>query len=79
MFPGALSDPPAKPIRIYMTSGSADGSSFGVNNDAADNLMAAGYHYRYRPSEDVHAPPTAAAADYADALRWLWRGYTAGQ
>jgi enterochelin esterase family protein len=79
LFPGALSEGPAKPIRIYLTSGSGDGSSFGVNNDAADNLMALSYHFRYGSSEDVHAPPSAAASDYPDALRWLWRGYTAGQ
>jgi enterochelin esterase family protein len=79
LFPGALSEGPAKPIRIYLTSGSGDDSSFGVNNDAANNLEQLGYHYRYGSSEDVHAPPSAASSDYPDALRWLWRGYTAGQ
>ena len=23
----------------------------------------------------IHFPPAAAAADFPDALRWLWRGY----
>ncbi len=76
-FPGALLDAPVKPARIYLTAGSND-EARGANDQAAENLMTMGYHYRYRPSEDVHAPPTAAASDYADALRWLWRGYSAG-
>jgi enterochelin esterase family protein len=77
-FPDALLEPPAKPLRIYHMSGSNDAESFGSNNDAAENLATMGYHYRYRPGEDVHYPPAAAAADFPDALRWLWRGYSAG-
>jgi hypothetical protein len=37
--------------------------------------MMMGYHYRYLQVMDVHAPPSAAASDFPDALRWLWRGY----
>jgi hypothetical protein len=40
-------------------------------------LQGLGYHDRYRPGEDVHYPPHAAMADFANALRWLWRGYKA--
>ncbi|HVJ20986.1 MAG TPA: hypothetical protein VM686_36500, partial [Polyangiaceae bacterium] len=77
-FPDALLEAPAKPLRIYHMSGSNDPESFGANNEAAENLASMNYHYRYRPGEDVHYPPAAAAADYPDALRWLWRGYSAG-
>ncbi len=80
VFPGAFLDvDPPKPLRIYHTAGSQDdGNATGPNSQLAENLMTMGYHYRYRPSEDVHYPPAAAAADYPDALRWLWRNYDAG-
>jgi enterochelin esterase family protein len=77
-FPDALLQTPVKPLRIYHMSGSNDSESFDSNNQAAENLETMGYHYRYRPGEDVHYPPSAAAADFPDALRWLWRGYGAG-
>jgi enterochelin esterase family protein len=71
---------PAKPLRIYHLAGTQDMGGFKAANDAAAKIFEAkGYHYRYRPGEDVHAPPTAAASDFPDALRWLWRGYSAGR
>jgi enterochelin esterase family protein len=70
---------PAKPLRIYHMAGTQDLGGFKDANDSAAEIFAElGYHYRYRPGEDAHAPPSAAAADFPDALRWLWRGYTAG-
>ena len=76
-FPAALlTVRPPKPLRIYLLSGTQDLRDwFAQNNQAAKDLAAMGYHYRYRPGTDIHFPPAAAAADLADALRWLWRGY----
>ncbi len=83
-FPGTPSFPnafnsvtPAKPIRITMLSGTMDlGGWFAANNNAAMILKAKGYHYRYRPGQDNHVPPLAAINEFANALRWLWRGYS---
>jgi enterochelin esterase family protein len=71
---------PAKPLRIYHLAGTQDEPGFrGANDSAAKIFMMMGYHYRYKQVEDVHAPPSAAANDFPDALRWLWRGYSAGR
>ncbi|HVZ71153.1 MAG TPA: alpha/beta hydrolase-fold protein [Polyangia bacterium] len=71
---------PAKPLRIYHLAGTHDlGGFYDANNQAAKDFMMLGYHYRYRPGQDNHFPPLAASADFPDALRWLWRGYSAGQ
>jgi enterochelin esterase family protein len=79
MFPDAFdTDEPAKPLRIYHLSGTNDLGGWKPSNDSAAEIFAAqGYHYRYRPGEDNHYPPRAAIADFPDALRWLWRGYSA--
>jgi len=78
-FPDEFNTAPAKPLRIYHLSGTQDLGGFKAANDkAAMILQQLGYHYRYRPGEDIHYPPKAAMADFADALRWLWRGYKAG-
>ncbi|HEY0710951.1 MAG TPA: alpha/beta hydrolase-fold protein, partial [Polyangia bacterium] len=67
---------PPKPIRVYHMAGTRDlGGWLAANNQAAMNFKQMGYHHRYRPGEDIHYPPTAAAADFPDALRWLWRAY----
>jgi enterochelin esterase-like enzyme len=78
-FPAALlTVKPPKPLRVYLLSGTQDLRDwFAQNNEAAKDLAAMGYHSRYRPGTDIHFPPAAAAADFADALRWLWRGYRA--
>lgn len=72
-----LTEETPKPLRIYHLSGTNDiGSFYPENNKAAEIFEMLGYHYRYRPGEDQHYPPKAAMADFPDALRWLWRGYT---
>jgi hypothetical protein len=48
---------------------------YNANNEAAKDFMMLGYHYRYRPGTDIHAPPHAGIADFPNAMRWLWRGY----
>ncbi|HEX3696606.1 MAG TPA: alpha/beta hydrolase-fold protein [Polyangia bacterium] len=83
-FPGEPTFPsvfntvkPPKPIRITMLSGTMDDPGwFAANNNAAMVLKTNGYHYRYRPGMDNHTPPLAAINEFADAMRWLWRGYT---
>jgi enterochelin esterase family protein len=78
-FPKAiLGVSPAKPLRVYHLSGTADLPGwFAANNQAQMDFAMMGYHYRYRPGTGAHFPPAAAAADFPDALRWLWRGYHA--
>ena len=71
-----LTEPTAKPLRIYHLSGTMDLGGFKAANDKAAMIFAQlKYHYRYRPGQDQHYPPKAAMADFPDALRWLWRGY----
>jgi enterochelin esterase-like enzyme len=78
-FPDLFNTAPAKPLRIYHTAGTMDLGGYRAANDkAAMILQALHYHDRYRQTTDVHYPPHAAMADFAEALRWLWRGYTAG-
>jgi hypothetical protein len=47
-----------------------------ANDNMAEALSEMGYHYRYMRGTGAHYPPVQAQADYPDALRWLWRGYT---
>ncbi len=76
-FPAAINAEPQKPLRVYLLSSPNDlGGWFDANNDAAAALEAKGYHYRYRTGSGMHYPPTQAVADYPEALRWMWRGYT---
>jgi len=83
-FGGAITFPnefnkvtPPKPLRITMLSGTMDlGGWFAANNNAATILKAKGYHYRYRPGQDNHVPPLAAINEFANAMRWQWRGYS---
>jgi enterochelin esterase family protein len=73
-----LTEPNAKPLRIYHLSGTQDLGGFKAANDKAAMIFAQlHYHYRYRPGQDQHYPPKAAMADFPNALRWLWRGYKA--
>jgi enterochelin esterase-like enzyme len=75
-----LTVPTPKPLRIYHLAGTKDLGGFKAANDqAAEDFAQLGYHYRYRPGEDNHYPPKAAMADFPEAMRWLWRGYKAGQ
>jgi enterochelin esterase-like enzyme len=79
VFPATiLTVKPPKPLRVYQLSGTHDLRDwFQQNNQAAQDLATMGYHHRYRSGTDIHFPPAAAAADFPDALRWLWRGYHA--
>jgi enterochelin esterase family protein len=80
-YPELIRTADPKPLRVYLLSGTNDlNRSFG-NWFEANNLMAAaledrGYSYRYRSGTGAHYPPKQGVADYPDALRWLWRGYS---
>jgi enterochelin esterase family protein len=75
---------PPKLIRVGLSSSSNDINAGDMDDRdwllANDNMAAAleemGYHYRYMRGDGEHYPPRQAEADYAEALRWLWRGYT---
>jgi enterochelin esterase family protein len=71
---------PIKPLRVALLSGTADisdqrGSWLEANFDMAEALSDMGYPYRFRHGTGGHFPPVQAAADFADGLRWLWRGH----
>ena len=65
-----------KPLRTYLMSGPNDlGGWYPANTQAAMELGAKGYHYQYKVETSTHYPPLAAVTDYANAMRWMWRGY----
>jgi hypothetical protein len=72
----AINQADMKPLRTYLMSGPNDlGGWYDANTTAASELAAKGYHYIYRVETSTHYPPLAAVADYANALKWMWRGY----
>jgi enterochelin esterase family protein len=67
---------PLKPLRVYMMSGPNDlGGWYDANNTAFTRLTAKQYHVRYITETSQHFPPQAGIQDFAEALRWMWRGY----
>lgn len=78
-YPMLITTEAPKPIRVTLASGTMDlggGRWFNANNDMADALETAGYHYRYFHSTTNHNLTPFATSAYPDMLRWLWRGYT---
>jgi enterochelin esterase family protein len=78
-FPGLFMTMPALPLRLYHTAGTMDLGGFRTANDNAATIlqkMGPPYHDRYMQTMDVHYPPHAAMADFPDAMRWVWRGYS---
>lgn len=72
----AISQADPKPIRTYLMSGPNDlGGWYDANTKAASELAAKNYHYIYRVETSSHYPPLAAQQDFANALKWMWRGY----
>lgn len=83
-YPTLISTEPPKPLRVYLLSGTNDlnnqfGSWLSANRAMADALAKQQYDYRFRTGTGGHFPPLQAQADFADALRWLWRGYYNGR
>jgi enterochelin esterase family protein len=80
VYPELIRKAEPKPLRVSLLSGTKDiaddrGSWMQANADMAKALTERGYRCRYRPGDGGHYPPVQAVADYADSLRWLWRGY----
>jgi len=72
----AINQADAKPLRVYLMSGPNDlGGWYDANTKAASELAAKNYHYIYRVETSSHYPPLAAQQDFANALKWMWRGY----
>jgi len=75
---GSVDASPVKPLRVYLMSGPNDldpPNWYNGNTNAATKLGAKGYHYQYRTENSTHYPPVAGVSDFANALRWMWRGY----
>ncbi|MES1204415.1 MAG: alpha/beta hydrolase-fold protein [Pseudomonadota bacterium] len=67
---------PAKPLRVYLFSGSADNGGFAAGNQAmADALMAKGYPWRYVYGEGAAHGNNFGASLMTEALLWAWKGY----
>lgn len=65
-----------KPLRTYLMSGPNDlGGWYDANTSAFNKLTAKQYHVRYITETSQHFPPQAGVQDFANALRWMWRGY----
>ncbi|HEX2880205.1 MAG TPA: alpha/beta hydrolase-fold protein [Polyangiaceae bacterium] len=76
-----LTTMPIKPLRVTMSAGINDLECCGdtwrnANDETAMSLETAGYHYRYMQNGGSHDVGPWGTYDIANALRWLWRGYT---
>lgn len=78
-YPPLLLTETPKPLRVTLSSGTMDLGGdrwFNANNDMAESLETAQYHYRYFHSTTNHSLTPYATSAFPDMLRWLWRGYT---
>ena len=67
---------PAKPLRLYLFSGSGDNANYpAVNQAMADAFKAKGLPWRYDFGQGATHNSTYAASRVADALLWIWAGY----
>jgi enterochelin esterase family protein len=72
---------PKKPLRVSLMSGTMDldnqfGNWFEANTAMAQSFETAGYSYRFAKSTTAHGPTKWHIADFPDAMRWMWKGYT---
>lgn len=77
-YPSMIAGAPAKPLRVFLLSGTMDlnnmfGSWADANKKMAAALRAKSYHYRFVFGEGSHTP-THAGANLPATLKWLWRG-----
>lgn len=67
---------PAKPLRLYLFSGSGDNANYpAVNQAMADAFKAKGMPWRYDFGQGATHNSTYAASRITDALLWIWAGY----
>lgn len=77
-YPSMIAAVPAKPLRVFLLSGTMDlnnmfGSWADANKKMAAALKAKSYRYRFVFGEGSHTP-THAGANLPATLKWLWRG-----
>jgi enterochelin esterase family protein len=75
---------PKKPLRVSLMSGTMDldnqfGNWMEANTEMAKSFEMAGYAYRFAKSTTAHGPTKWHIADFPDAMRWMWKGYTLPQ
>jgi len=80
-YPQLIRTEAVRPLRVSLSSGTADvsnehGNWLAANQAMAEALAERHYHYRFMSGQGGHYPPLQAVNDYPAALRWLWRGYT---
>jgi enterochelin esterase-like enzyme len=81
--PGAMAYPdmiraaqPAKPLRLYVFSGSGDNAGYAAANQAmADAFKARGLPWRYDYGQGATHDNMYASSRVAEALLWIWAGY----
>lgn len=76
-YPYLIRSTQRKPLRVYLTTGTADGNIiFGswplANRQMAAALDYAGYDYRFEMGEGGHSLFHGGAL-FAETVRWLWR------
>ncbi len=78
-YPALIRNTEKKPLRIMLLSGTKDldledvGNWLLANQKMAEALADKHYSFRFMSGEGGHYPPEQAAADFPDALRWLWK------
>jgi enterochelin esterase-like enzyme len=74
-FIDVVTNAPAKPVRMVLLSGPNDAAGWQMTNTAMRAAeRAKGNAIRYVDGTGQHYPPLEAAADFPNALRWLWQG-----
>jgi enterochelin esterase family protein len=77
VYPNKINTTPALPLRFHLQSSTNDlGGFLAANTQAAADLNAKGYLYRFVIGTSPHLPSPADVQEFPDALRWMWRGYT---
>ena len=67
---------PAKPLRVYLFSGSMDNAGYAAANQAmADALQAKAYAWRYVFGVGAQHGNNFGASLVTEALLWVWSGY----
>ncbi len=80
-YPGWIRKAEPKPLRLFLQDGRRDlniysGDWWTANESMASALAYAGYDARFVATDDGHDNPQGPAL-LPDALRWLWRDWTA--
>ena len=79
IYPSLIRKNPAKPLRVFLQTGTKDlDIVFGnwpiANQDMASALAYKGYDYRFVLGEGGHSLVHGGSI-FPDTMRWLWRDY----